>query len=194
MTTSILGLAAGYLVLAVLLLSLNLTSLWRWWVKAGAILVTTGFVGATYLALDGLMGWPTARPLPPRFNLLWTRIVEPDKKTNSAGAIYIWAEELDDNNVPAATPRSYRLSYADALARKIAAAQEQRDRGVDVMGRIDEDLGRRETVTGKTRKIGRIEKNREHNAAADTVPFMDDAASLSFEALPPVILPEKGPL
>jgi hypothetical protein len=194
MTTSILGLAAGYLVLAVLLLSLNLTSLWRWWVKAGAILVTTGFVGATYLALDGLMGWPSARPLPPRFNLVWTRIVEPDKKTNSAGAIYIWAEELDDNNVPAATPRSYRLSYADALARKIAAAQEQRDRGVDVMGRIDDDPGRREAMSGKTLKIGRIGKDREHNAAADAVPFMDDAASLDFEALPPVVLPEKGPL
>jgi hypothetical protein len=194
MTTSILGLAAGYLVLAVLLLSLNLTSLWRWWVKAGAILVTTGFVGATYLALDGLMGWPTARPLPPRFNLVWTRIVEPDKKTNSAGAIYIWAEALDDNNVPVTTPRSYRLSYADALARKIAAAQEQRDRGIEVMGRIDDDPGRREPVTGKTLKIGRIEKNGEHNAAADPVPFMDDAPSLNFEALPPVVLPEKGPL
>jgi hypothetical protein len=42
--------------------------------------------------------------------------------------------------------------------------------------------------------MGQIQKNGEQNAATDTVPFMDDAASLNFEELPPVVLPDKGPL
>jgi hypothetical protein len=194
MTFALLGLVAAYLVLGVLLLSLNLTSLWRWWIKAGAVVVTTGFFGVTYQTINGMMGWPTTQRLPPRFNLVWTRIVEPDKKTNSVGAVYIWAEELDENNVPASKPRSYQLSYTDALARKIEGAQEKRDRGTDVMGRIDDDPGRREDASGKNIKMGQIQKDGEQNAATDTVPFMDDAASINFEELPPVVLPDKGPL
>jgi hypothetical protein len=193
MTASVLGLASAYLVLTVMLLSLNLTSLWRWWIKAGAVAVTTGFFGVTYLAVNGMTGWPTAQRLPPRFNLVWTKIVEPDKKTNSAGAVYIWAEALDENNVPARTPRSYQLSYTDALARKIAAAQEQRDKGADVMGRLDDDPGRRDDGTGKTIKMGQIQRNGEDNPATDTVPFRDDAAFINFQELPPVVLPDKGP-
>jgi hypothetical protein len=193
MTFAALGLAAAYLVLGVLLLSLNLTSLWRWWIKAGAVVVTTGFFGVTYQTVNGIMGWPTTQRLPPRFNLVWTRVVEPDKKTNSTGAIYIWAEELDENNVPASRPRSYQLSYTDALARKIAGVQEKRDKGIDVMGRLDDDPGRHDDALEKTIKMGQIQKNGEQNAATDTVPFMDDAALLNFEELPPVVLPDKGP-
>jgi hypothetical protein len=188
MTTPVLGLAAAYLVLAVLLLSLNLTSLWRWWIKAGATVITTGFFAVTYLAVTGLMGWPTTQRLPPRFNLVSARIVEPDKKTSSAGAVYIWAETLDENNVPAGTPRSYRLAYTDALAQKIAKAQEERNQGHEVMGRLNDDPGRRGDETGKEIKMGQLRKNGEEIAAMDTVP---DAASLNFEDLPPVVLPDK---
>ena len=53
MTFAALGLAAGYLVLGVLLLSLNLTSLWRWWIKAGAVVITTGFIGYLVAGLPG---------------------------------------------------------------------------------------------------------------------------------------------
>lgn len=193
MVTAVIGLVAAYIVLAVLLLSLNFTSLWRWWIKAAAIIVTTVFFGVTFQTLNGLMGWPTTQKLPARFTLVWSLVVEPDKKTNGSGCIYLWAEELDDNNVPSSTPRSYQLPYSDALARRIAGAQEKRDRGVEVMGRV-EDAGSRLEELRSDIKMGRIERNGEDNAAADTVPFMDDGARLSFEELPPVILPDKGPI
>ena len=61
MTTAVAALTAGYIALAVLLLSLNLTSLWRWWIKAGAIIATTIFFGVTFQALGGLTGWPTTQ-------------------------------------------------------------------------------------------------------------------------------------
>ena len=193
MSVSVAGLTVAYVVVAVLLLSLNLTSSWRWWVKAAAILVTTGFFAVTYLAVEGMTGWPTTQKLPPRFNLVWTRIVEPDRKNNDAGGIYIWAEELDQNNVPAGRPRSYQLPYSETMARKVAGAQERRDKGADVMGKFD-DAPPREETEGKTIKMGRIAKEGEQNAATDTVPFREDAASLRFEDLPPVVLPDKGPL
>jgi hypothetical protein len=193
MSASVLGLASAYLLLAVLLLSVNLTSWWRWWIKAGAVVLTTGFFGVTYLAVNGLMGWPTAQRLPPRFNLVWTKVVEPDKKTNSAGAVYIWAEALDENNVPARIPRSYQLAYTDALARKIEAVQEEREMGTEVLGRLDDVRGRRDDAMGKNIKIGQIQKNNDYeHVATDTVPFRDDAAAINFQDLPPVVLPDKN--
>jgi hypothetical protein len=193
-TAAVAGIVAAYAVLALLLLSLNLPSLWRWWIKAAAIVVTIGFFGITYQSVNGVMGWPTTDKPPPRFNLVSSRIVEPDRKSNTLGGIYIWAEALDQNNVPARTPRSYHLPYSDALARKVAGAQEKRDRGIDVMGTFDDDGRRRAEDAGKTIKMGQIQKDGEQTAATDTVPFREDSASISFEELPPVILPDKGPL
>ena len=43
--------------------------------------------------------------LPARFQLLWTRVVEPDPKIGDPGAIYLWVEEVDENNVPSGMPR-----------------------------------------------------------------------------------------
>jgi hypothetical protein len=193
-TTAVIGLVAAYVVLAVLLLSLNLTSLWRWWIKAAAIIVTTAFFAVTFQAVSGFLGWPTTQKLPARFNLVSSLVVEPDKRTNDRCCIYLWAEELDANNIPSSKPRSYQLPYSDALARKITRAQEKRDRGVDVMGRVDDGLSPRQEEVKSDIKIGRIDRNGEQNAVADSVPFMDDSEHLSFEDLPPVILPDKGPL
>ena len=190
---TIFELVAAYIVLAVLLLSLNLTSLWRWGIKAAAIILTTVFFGITYRSVNDLMGWPTTQRLPPRFNLVSTLISEPNKKNRDPGGIYLWAEELSADNIPSGRPRSYQLTYSDALARKVSSAQEKRDRGVDVMGRVyDNDSGRQERKGDI--KMGEIRQSDEQNAATDTVPFMDDGTRLGFEELPPVVLPDKGPL
>jgi hypothetical protein len=193
-TTAIAALTAGYIALAVLLLSLNLTSLWRWWIKAGSIVATTIFFGVTFQALGGLTGWPTTQRLPDRFAMVWSTVVEPDKKTNNPGGVYVWAQELDANNVPSTTPRSYKLPYSDALARKIARAQEKREHGIEVMGKLGEEgNGPQRQVEPKTDvKMGAITTNNEDTPATDTVPFMDDSARLNFEDLPPVVLPDKG--
>ena len=189
------GLVLAYVVLATLLLSINLTSLWRWWVKAGAIVVTTAFFGLTYYAINGLMGWPTAQRLPPRFTLLWSLVSEPNHRTNSPGAIYLWVDELDANNVPAGRPRSYQLAYSDKLARKIAGAQERRENGKDVMGVVSDRQISPDAEPKSDIKMGQVKPNKgEQNAAMDTVPFMDDGTRIGFEDLPPIILPEKGPL
>jgi hypothetical protein len=104
---------------------MGLTSRFAWWIKAAAIVVTSAFFIEQFFATRGLLGWPGPGPLPRRFQVLWTRIVEPDPKLGDPGAIYLWVEELDENNVPSGTPRSFRLRYSTPLADQSNRARDE---------------------------------------------------------------------
>src|SRR6516164_6450569 len=74
MTLSLIGIAISYVVIAVLLLSLNLASRWHWGIKASAIGVTTIFFGVSYGSIAGLIGWPSAARVPKSASSReWTR-------------------------------------------------------------------------------------------------------------------------
>ncbi|MEA2904245.1 MAG: hypothetical protein QOG83_2272 [Alphaproteobacteria bacterium] len=125
MTTTLLAISAAYVVLALLLLSMGLTSRFAWWLKAGAIVVSSVFFVEVFYASKGLLGWPGTGPLPAKFQLLWSRVVEPDLKLGHHGAIYLWVEEVDENNVPSGLPRSYRLPYSLKLADRSLKARDE---------------------------------------------------------------------
>jgi hypothetical protein len=109
----------------VVVLSMGLTSRFAWWVKASTIVVTSGFFVEVFFASKGLLGWPASGALPPKFQLLWTRVVEPDLKAGNRGSIYLWVEEVDGNNVPSGLPRSYRLPYSVKLADRTLKARDE---------------------------------------------------------------------
>ena len=88
MTSTLIAISAAYVVMSVLLLWAGLTSPIRWWVKAAAIAVSSVFFVEIFFATQGLLGWPGTERLPARFQLLWTRVVEPDPKTHDAGSIF----------------------------------------------------------------------------------------------------------
>jgi hypothetical protein len=125
MNTVVVAVSVAYVVMAVVLLCMGLTSRFAWWLKAGIIVVTSGFFVESFYATNSLLGWPGAGALPHRFQLLWTRVVEPDPKLSDPGSIYLWVEELDENNVPSGTPRSYRLKYTAPLAEKSNKAKDE---------------------------------------------------------------------
>jgi hypothetical protein len=125
MTETLLAISAAYVVLAVVVLSMGLTSRYRWWVKASVIVVSSVFFVEVFFASKSLMGWPSSGALPPKFQLLWTRVVEPDPQMGSRGAIYLWVEEVDSNNVPTGTPRSYQLPYSLKLADRSLKARDE---------------------------------------------------------------------
>jgi hypothetical protein len=125
MTGTVLAISAAYVVIGVLLLNMGLSSRFRWWIKAMAVVVTCGFFIEVFFSTKSLLGWPGTGALPPRFQLLWTRVVEPDPKISDPGAIYLWVEELDENNVPSGTPRSYRLRYTPPLADRSLKARDE---------------------------------------------------------------------
>jgi hypothetical protein len=125
MTLTLLGISAAYVVLSLVVLSMGLTSRFAWWVKASTIVVSSGFFVEVFFASKGLLGWPASGALPPKFQLLWTRVVEPDVKAGNRGSIYLWVEEVDGNNVPSGLPRSYRLPYSVKLADRTLKARDE---------------------------------------------------------------------
>jgi hypothetical protein len=125
MTLTLLAISAAYVVLSLVVLAMGLTSRFAWWVKATAIVVSSGFFVEVFFASKGLLGWPASGALPPKFQLLWTRVVEPDVKAGNRGSIYLWVEEVDGNNVPSGLPRSYRLPYSVKLADRTMKARDE---------------------------------------------------------------------
>jgi hypothetical protein len=147
MTATLIAISAAYVVMGMLLLSVGLTSPLRWWVKAAAIVLTSAFFVESFFATRGLLGWPGSGRLPARFQLLWTRVVEPDPKVHDAGSIFLWVEEVDENNVPTGTPRSYRLPYTKPLADRSLKARDEIMSGNPQEGTA-EDLADNETPPG----------------------------------------------
>ena len=194
---------AVYLLLAVLLLSLNILSLWRWWVKAGAIVATCLVVIAAYFTITAMIGWPTFTPLPKRFNLVASRIVEPDRQSGAEGHIYLWVEELNENNVPVTAPRGYEVPYTNKLADDTAAAQGKINQGQSIMGQsapADQpasDEAKKSAVkppagtspgdmNGKTGQ-GAVPTG--ETAAAETI---GEGALVTFQDMPATTLPDKA--
>lgn len=134
MTAAVVGLAASYLAIALLLLSLNLRSAWRWPVKAGAILVTTGFGIVAFLALEAMLGWPTEATPPASFQLHSALVHEPSRATGSRGGIFLWLSPFDTEGRPSAPPRAYALPYSRLLHEQVARAQGRLQEGHPVEG------------------------------------------------------------
>ena len=195
----IVGAVALFLVLALLLLSLNLTSLWKWWIKAAAIVVTLGAVIVLYFTMTGLIGWASPGDMPKRFGLLATRIVEPDKLANLPGAIYLWIEEVDDRQIVIAPPRAFQVPYKVEIATEVASAQQQLEGGGKVLGQFTP------TGIGKTEAGQAAQKEGEGTTDADGganlkasgaggegADKIGDPGALSFSEMPPVDLPDKA--
>lgn len=141
MTVTLLAISAAYVVMAVVVLSMGLTSRFAWWVKATTIVVSSAFFVEVFYASKGLLGWPATGALPPKFQLLWSRVVEPDPKMSSRGAIYLWVEEVDDNNVPSGVPRAYKLPYSLKLADRTLKARDEIMSGNPQEGLADDLAG-----------------------------------------------------
>ncbi|HEY6257873.1 MAG TPA: hypothetical protein VIY51_18980 [Xanthobacteraceae bacterium] len=194
MTATLLAISAAYVVLAVLLLTVGLASPVRWWVKAAAIVVTSGFFAEAFFSTKSLLGWPGTGRLPARFQLLWTRVVEPDPKIHDAGAVFLWVEEVDENNVPVGTPRSFRLAYTKPLADASLKARDEIMSGNPQEG-LAEDMDENQTA-------GKLENLPENSSLTQNVtPNNVDLSKLQalpehmqnvvFKEMPHVLLPPK---
>ena len=139
MTAAVVGLAASYLALAVLLLSLNLRSAWRWPVKAAAIALSLGFLVVDVVALEGMLGWPTAAEPPGSFQLHAAVVHEPNRLSASRGAIYLWLSPRDPEGGASGPPRAFALPYSRELHEQAARAQARLQDG----RRVDGTAGRK---------------------------------------------------
>jgi len=194
MTLPLAGVIASYLVIAVLLLSLNLTSRWHWTVKAAAIATTTGFFAVSYVSIGGLIGWPSEARMPEHFQLHWATVVEPDKLNGLPGSIYLWVEALDEANMAAGTPRAFRVPYSRELADRIARAKERIEQGKEQAGTA-RDLDLPDSEPDEDRRLaGAPPREGEPASTGDPTAFIQHMPSIEFDDMPPPALPPKQPL
>jgi len=116
-------LAAAYAALGTLLLVILAKLAIPRTTKIAAIAAMAVFNVAVFFWTQDLLGWSAATAVPERFQVLWMRVVEPNPSKQFAGAIHLWVEELDENNIPSGQPRAFVVPYSTALATKAAAAQ-----------------------------------------------------------------------
>jgi hypothetical protein len=196
MTATLLAVSAAYVAMGVLLLTMGLTSRFAWWVKAAAIVLTSAFFVEAFFASKGLLGWPVSGQLPPKFQLLWTRVVEPDPKAGNPGAIYLWVEEVDENNVPNGLPRSYRLPYSRPLAERSLKARDEIMAGNPQEG-LSEDLTENETPQGSSKPDQALQATRDEAGVANLdlneLKLLEQAERVEFRPMPVPLLPPKGP-
>ena len=206
MTSTVIAISLGYAALAVVLLALGLEAHLRWWIKAAAIVVTCAFMIVVFHGTNGLLGWPARGGLPPRFQLLWSRVVEPDVKSGDAGAVFLWIEEVDENNVPSGLPKSYRLPYSRALADKSNAARDEILAGHPQEG-LAGDLEGRDSAEGE--RTDNASNNRAETQPVQAPPtaetrepgavriemseLLAQAQPVRFRAMPAPALPPKVP-
>ncbi|RYE10064.1 MAG: hypothetical protein EOP22_06185 [Hyphomicrobiales bacterium] len=134
------GTVGVYGLVALLLVSLNIFSLWRWWIKAAAIVLTGVMFLSAYSVISGLIGWPSDARLPTRFSLLHTYVEEPNKLSGDPGHIYLWVQELDAQQVPIAAPRAYVMPFVVETMKGVTQSQEMLDRGEAVLGESTEQV------------------------------------------------------
>jgi hypothetical protein len=194
MTLPLAGIVASYVIVTVRLLSLNLASLWHWGIKAAAVAITTAFFGVSYLSIAGLIGWPSESRVPERFQLHWATVVEPDKLDGVPGSIYLWVEALDENNIPAGTPRAFRVPYSRELADRIGHAKERIEQGKEQAGTA-RDLELPEGEPDEDRRLaGAPPREGEPGSTGDPAAFIQHMPSIEFDDMPPPALPPKRPL
>lgn len=136
--------AIGFTLLGGLLLWFVVGSRGPWWLKLGAIVVTTGFTFVVWDALDSFSGWPTDATPPDRALLLSSEIDEPN-------AIYVWVLGYDGAGAfgyrpDDVEPRGYRLPYSRALHAELDRATALAREGRQV------ELRRQRSVKGTARR------------------------------------------
>ncbi|WP_395021687.1 hypothetical protein [Dongia sp.] len=131
----VIGLVAAYVLLSTLLLVVMIFLPLPRVAKIAAIVVASLFYVGVFFATQRLLGWSAPVAVPDRFQVLWTRVIEPNPSRNNPGAIHLWVEELDESNLPSGEPRAFRLPYSVELARQVSAAQAEIDEGRPQGGR-----------------------------------------------------------
>jgi hypothetical protein len=133
--TGVIGLVLAYVLLSTLLLAVLIWLPIPRLAKVAAIVAASVFYVAVFFATQRLLGWSAPVAVPERFQVLWTRVIEPNPSRNNPGAIHLWVEELDDANLPSGEPRAFRLPYTVELARRISSAQAEIEEGRPQGGR-----------------------------------------------------------
>jgi len=131
----ILTLAIAYVGLGALVLWSLLSARAPALFKGLVVVALSAFYIAAFYGLRALPGYASEQRLPPRFQLLGARVVEPKTIPGDPGSIYMWVEPMDENDVLSGAPRAYRLPYSEKRADNIVNAIKRSNEGHPQEGR-----------------------------------------------------------
>lgn len=135
MTYGYLGIFAAYALLALLVMGVLVHSRWRWPVKATATVAVAAFYFVTWIAHPGILGWPVDRDLPRKFRLHSAYVQQPDKTSNSPGAIYLWVTDVEELG-HRGTPRAYQIPYSAPAHEVVTNSMSRLHKGMSQMGEL----------------------------------------------------------
>ena len=133
---------------------------------------------------------------PARFKLHWARVVEPNLLMKEKGHVFLWVEELDDQNFPLGMPRAYALAYDPDLVKKVEVAMGKIKGGEEVAGTVTDDASAEEGADATAEDLARevAEGTRTAGPSSGEVGeryFDFDASMLTFGEAPAPITPDK---
>jgi hypothetical protein len=194
----VLWLGLGYALLGVVLLVILIFAKLDWRLKAGLILAVSAFYVVDFRSAGALLGWASPEALPAHFKLLGARIVEPHSLAGDKGAIFLWVEEVDEDNFPSGDPRLFRLPYSVKLAERAEAAARASAEGTPQGGRTaDFGAGAGGAAEPTNREVTpssvTVTSGGDPMSGGPTDPQMskDQAHGVVFSPLPPPRLPPK---
>jgi hypothetical protein len=191
MTATILSLAAAYAaVLAILvgiLVARRVRPLWR----IGAASLAAGLFVLTYWQVGELRGLPSDGPPPKFFQLHWARVIEPNQILREPGSIFLWLEELDEDNYASGVPRAYQVPYSPDLVKMVQAAMGEIQQGKEIAGMIADEEGSEDTAEQLAEEITRRGGDQSGSAAVGERVVLFDESLLSFTTKPAPVTPTK---
>jgi hypothetical protein len=133
------AMVVSFLVLASLLLWVVIDVRGRWWLKGGLIVGVAVFAILAGAARGSFSGWATSESPPTRALFMSGVAREPDKRTGTDGAIYLWLipPRSSSRNVFAydasePAPRAYKLPYSREAHEQLEKAKQLAKGGVPV--------------------------------------------------------------
>ena len=208
MMSTVLSISVAYVMVAVLLLIIGLTSRIHWRSKALVIIGTTFFFVSVFFQTRNLLGWPSNAKLPIPAQLLWARVVEPNRMASEPGSVFMWVEQLDENNIPMGMPRAYRLPYSRVLADKAQKARDKIMEGNPLSLQEDLNPGPKQDAddtkdrkpddkdSKKTEQTGDMQASMRNddgtsNLDMDEIDQLKQLDQIQFAPMPPPLLPTK---
>ena len=83
------------------------------------------------------------------------------------------------------------MAFTTGTAKDVSDAQSKKQAGKDIMGKTS-DKQKDGDANDPPKKLGPVIENNDVGATVDTVPFSNDSIHMTFEELPPVLLPDKA--
>ncbi len=143
------GITLSFFILAVLVLWFIIGAKGSWVLKMFAISGSLYLFLSVSNSLDGFKGWAAASDMPPKFQVHWVIIDEPNPIMNHDGIIYIWATGALNKNEDNkgwrdwlllfyenndGKPRAYRIPYSIEMHERLEPILEKMKMGERIMG------------------------------------------------------------